>query len=129
MKHLKAYNTKKSSRNHEFVLDDEMPESEYETIEDIKDICIELEDKGYEIGFGTGNGYHSVLIETGEFMFRSNHTNVFYYKDIKEVVERLKDYLGDRFFKIWTQTNDSGFVTLRKTHVSKEMYELKIGWK
>src|ERR1035437_6571266 len=73
-----------------------------EEVEDIKDICLELEDKGYTI-------YHRINNNRNSFTIRRDDMNTssayfpyayFLYSDVSEVVERLSDYLGDKVLQI-----------------------------
>ena len=67
--------------------------------EDIKDILLELEDDGFSIEFDTR--------EVGYLSYPHNYYYVtierkieFKYSDVSEVIERLKDYLGDKIEEI-----------------------------
>ncbi len=62
------------------------------SVDDVKDICIELEDAGFEVTFpDTG----------GEILLRINikkNSGYFKYNEVKEVLLRLKDYLGEHWY-------------------------------
>ena len=61
-------------------------------LEDIKDICIELEDKGFKVHVSKMGLKYFIIYE--------------------EVVERLKEYLGDRIIYIHTyNVNSKGYGT------------------
>jgi hypothetical protein len=131
MKHLKTYSLYEIPSDYKLFEASSsisiLPESEQETGEDIRDICIELEDEGYEIFFGSGNGYHSLFI-----VYKSDKHGygVFYYKEVEEVIERLKDYLGDRLFKIWMTDKYGAYVPLENSWKPQWMTNtVKIGWK
>lgn len=59
-----------------------------ETIDDIKDICLELSDDRFIIQAGDGTDSYEVFIS------KDNH-DPFSYNIVKEAIERLKDYLGN----------------------------------
>ncbi len=76
MKHLKKYNEN----------------IENSTIEDIKDILLELEDEGFKVDYSNLKdikGEDSISI-------KKDAAKGFKYSDIKEVLLRLKDYLGEK---------------------------------
>ncbi len=72
MKHLRKYNESKEDIS----------------IEDIKDICQELEDEGFSVRIIPGIDLIYINICLLSHLY-------FQYKDVKETVLRLKDYLGD----------------------------------
>ncbi len=74
MKHLKKYNES----------------IEQKSLQDIKDILLELEDEGFITRIATRRGIATITI--------TNH-NVTYFKypDVKETMLRLKDYLGSNY--------------------------------
>jgi len=80
-----------------------------DTIEDINDICLELSDKGFIIEVNGGSGYQEnkywqkLLIGKTEHLMPDEElfdNKCYQYDEIKEVVERLKQYLGDRLKNI-----------------------------
>ncbi len=80
MKHLKKYN--------ESI-------EEKKSFEDIRDICLELEDDGFDIfyaGFYTTGATCAIRI--------AKPSEKFLYTEVKEVLLRLKDYLGSNYDKI-----------------------------
>ncbi len=72
--------------------------------EDIKDICLELTDIGYSIKIRKKIDDHDIFTNYGEYRFSIGKNNgdhystdpelYFDYKDVKETIERLKEYLG-----------------------------------
>lgn len=90
--------------------------------DDIDDICLELQDDGFAISFGTLN---PSLLTTKKIMLNFadvlGSEDIFYvciekcqYKsnpipyrfiDVKEVCERIKDYLGDKYKEIFIRIN------------------------
>lgn len=72
-----------------------------EMLEDIRDICQELKDDGFYINIFQLDNY--ILISKRLFTKHGSYLGNFDYKDVSEVIERLKDYLGDRFLKIEAQ--------------------------
>lgn len=92
MKHIKTFN--------EIVVIKSVSD---DMIEDIKDICQELKDDGFYV-----NVYQldqCVLITKRKLLNNgsSYHLVEFNYNDVSEVIERLKDYLGNRFLKTQAQ--------------------------
>src|ERR1035437_1521582 len=77
---------------------------ENEMTEDIKDICLELEDKGLIVSLISEWDYKYILVTKGcelPVIMREE----FDYEDVREVMDRLKDYIGDRFISIWVMTS------------------------
>jgi hypothetical protein len=75
---------------------------ENEMTEDIKDICLELEDKGLIVSLISEWDYKYILVTKGcelPVIMREE----FDYEDVREVMDRLKDYIGDRFISIWVK--------------------------
>ena len=67
-------------------------ENYVEIIYTIKDICIELEDKGFEVTYDMcKNGTSDIGINISK---DNTGRDAFKYGDIKDVLERLKDYMG-----------------------------------
>lgn len=80
-----------------------------DTISTLKDICLELEDKGFVIEFD----YHynkNTMLHTGiiiiarpqadvtdEDGIKYDWLNTFNLNEVMEVIDRIKDYLGDRW--------------------------------
>ncbi len=69
-------------------------ESFDKTKEDIKDICIDLEDNYFKIEFSEGpiNSYVTIHKPNSKNGFQD-----FTYEEISETLKRIKDYLGDRW--------------------------------
>lgn len=64
-------------------------------LSDIKDICLELRDDGYIINLGDiGPSKYNVNIISNKY------PGSFEYKSISEVMERIKEYLGNKFISI-----------------------------
>jgi hypothetical protein len=96
MKHIKTYKIFESLLPKESVNETLSPDE----ISDIKDICLELEDKGYSIQFNTTpttNGYYIVMIEK---ITEYPYNDGFVYNDVEEVVDRLQDYIGMKIMEI-----------------------------
>jgi len=96
--------------------------------EDIKDICLELTDIGYSISirknanspigtsswhpsnsrfFWKDESYTFSITKNNEDHFSTDPELYFDYKDVKETIERLKDYLGkDRILSVLVLNND-----------------------
>ncbi len=65
-------------------------------IEDVKDICLELEDMGFSIQFErhiSEPEAYDFYIFNGEFLDKWNNFN---YNLISEYVDRIKEYLGSK---------------------------------
>lgn len=86
-----------------------------DTIEDIKDICLELQDNGFFIevnglsGYQENEHWQQILIGKNKDMddylssdsYDDLFDNVYYkYEEVRDVVERLKQYLGDKLIAI-----------------------------
>ena len=83
-----------------------------ESIEDVKDICLELTDEGYVVDISDDYVICTILIY-GESKFN--------YEDIKETVERLQSYLGEKIQDKLVFTGWNGWVNfdeLEKMDVS-----------
>src|ERR1035437_509314 len=106
MKHLKRFNERGTS----------------EMLEDIRDICQELKDDGFYINIFQLDNYilikldNYILISKRLFTNHGSYLGNFDYKDVSEVIERLKDYLGDRFLKIEAQIPAEAVVDSQFTH-------------
>lgn len=107
----------------------------YETKEDIRDICLELEDSGFKIShsdytFGDDNIHRgNVIITKGQegAADLSGFAETFKYSEVSEVVDRLEDYIGIEKVAIclkggWTRILD--LPTMNKT-----MTGIAIGFK
>ncbi len=76
--------------------------------EDIEDICLELSDIGFEIyvvkensmQYDFGKPIYIIQISKKldeETLSFAGDNEYFNYSDVEEVIERIKDYLGNRF--------------------------------
>ncbi len=100
MKHLKKFNDK---------------------FETTKDICIELEDKGFTVVHNGSDpqrttNLKSIVIDRMENRDGMLYTGSFKFSDVQEVVDRLFDYLKDDILSVTVQTtrDNNGIVkTLR----------------
>src|ERR1035437_4337077 len=88
----------------------------------IKDICLELEDKGYNLWYWNPSVDGSRLpwakdnsCEGNISKFTRGGVATFKYSDVKEVVDRLKEYLGSNLVSmsirrygdyVWTDINN-----------------------
>ncbi len=68
-------------------------------VDDVKDICLELED----IGFTVNSNYQ--MSNKTRCLNISKDGNVFKYTEIEDVVDRLKNYLGDKIKSVESQSN------------------------
>ncbi len=64
---------------------------EEKSFEDIKDICLELKDNGYEVSYYIFSSHKKMSIRI------DNPRGKIVYDDIKDVLLRLDDYLGDNY--------------------------------
>ncbi len=112
MKHLRLFET--------FIYD--INPSQEGLIEDIKDICIELDDIGlktivypmldkitYSIiieGKDNDSYVHAAISDT-------KNDKYFDYKDVSEVVDRLKEYLGGRLKELHAYGNDWEWINIK----------------
>jgi len=100
---------------------------ELTTIEDIKDICLELEDVGLRSYIGVNRKSLSKARLTPRYEIEIVNTgSYFYYKDVKEVVERLRHYLGDRLRKIEVYGNNWAWEDISSKDYLGSIYSLKI---
>ena len=68
-----------------------------ESIEDVKDICLELTDEGYVVDISDDYVICTIVIHGGvQLSEELPESKVFSYNDVEEVVERLQSYLGKR---------------------------------
>lgn len=97
MKYLKTYEENIFNR-----LIGKKPSLSKEIIQDIKDICLELQDEGFRV-FTNQLGFNSLGNREGFYpnieIFTKANDN-FKYTDIEDVVERLKDYMKSRGYII-----------------------------
>lgn len=95
MKHLK---------DRKVFEDKTQTEKATELIPDLKDICLELEDEGFDISFAShessGNPYTATYVY--HVCIQKNGTYR-YNEQVKEVCERIKDYLGDNYKEIYVR--------------------------
>ncbi len=80
MKHLRKYNESK----------------EEISLQDVKDICQELEDEGFQVDLKECGILKYYGCECFYIRIRKNTRTIKYfeYKDVKEVLLRLRDYIG-----------------------------------
>ncbi len=78
--------------------------SSYDIIEDIKDICLELEDKGFTIQYNTisHEDTSSIVIEKKVNYYggpRNNYLQrvAYDFVEVEEVANRIKEVLGHRY--------------------------------
>ncbi len=64
---------------------------EDKSFQDIKDICLELEDDGYIVSY--------ILTSVGLWIRIKNKKNIIYGENIQETLLRLKDYLGNNYIR------------------------------
>ncbi len=76
MKHLKKYNESVNEK----------------TIEDVRDICQELEDESFDVKFYPQDERHYGYTQPSVYIINITKTT-FLYNDVKEVLLRLRDYL------------------------------------
>ena len=101
MKHIKTYRLFESLLPKESVNETLSTDNYVEIIYTIKDICIELEDKGLKVTYdmckdGTSDIGINICKNVGVHQHRHEDVS-FKYGDIKEVLNRLKDYLGHNY--------------------------------
>lgn len=106
-----------------------------ESEEDIKDICLELEDIGFIISHHLAHGailidaigiasYDRVVNSSDTVMCLcinmagpENSTKDFKYSEVGEVVERLKDYLGFKFLTTKARINNTWYMLSRNNYI------------
>ncbi len=76
MKHIRKYNEN----------------IEEKSIQDIKDILLELEDEGFTVNISNAI-HHNVCLIT----ISRNDDEIFGYYEVEETLLRLKDYIGDNY--------------------------------
>lgn len=82
MKYLNSFNEKiRHASDHNM----------YDIMQDIKDICLELNDIGFVIKFVEA-GYTVI-----KFEIQKENYSSFSYDEVSEVMERIKDYMPDTF--------------------------------
>lgn len=64
-----------------------------DVMQDLNDICLELTDVGFKVDIYNEDDHKDVII------FKPNH-GLFKYKEVKDVVERIKDYIKDQNYSI-----------------------------
>lgn len=73
-------------------------------LEDIRDMCLELEDKNYQVYIDKKpfKGCYFIVIRKENIRSEAPEEKYskFLYKDIEEVVERIKDYMGTKVVSI-----------------------------
>lgn len=93
MKHLKTYNENNEGRN-------------IDIYRDLVDICLELNDDGLSTKVSALDNKFEISIT------KSTPPNIFKFKDVYEVIERIKDYMGERGYlykvKIYNHWNYVG---------------------
>lgn len=69
-----------------------------DVLDNIRDICQELKDDGFSVNIYEWDKYVFICkrISTGQ----GSYLGEFSYREVSEVVERLKEYLGDKFLKV-----------------------------
>ncbi len=80
MKHLKKYNENINDIS----------------LQDIRDICLELEDEKFIIELNEGKSAAELLANAFNISIESGKEKNFKYSEVKEVLLRLKDYLGEK---------------------------------
>jgi len=83
-------------------------------IEDIKDICLELEDIGLDIEVGRTIRSDDTSISSIVICRPAKDSgDCFDYKDVREVIERIKEYLGDRihYVMVGSVNSDEDYYT------------------
>ncbi len=102
--------------------------------EDIKDICLELTDIGYSIKIDHDNiftnygdtpfGIFSIGKNNGDH-YSTDPELYFDYKDVKETIERLKEYLGkNRVVNVYVLNNEEdedGNLSLVRNRLNPEV--------
>jgi len=84
------------------------------SFEDIKDICLELEDLGMKVSI-IRTGYENNIVEY-YIEFSTEIDQGIYWNDIKDCLLRLKDYLGKHY--CYTVMN-GGVIDLESTQYGK----------
>jgi len=84
MKHIKSKMIFESGYSYEHL----------PTIEDIKDICLELSDIGFTIKYEVFDNFISLYIFKGEYQGEWYRFN---YSIVKEYNDRIREYLGDLY--------------------------------
>jgi hypothetical protein len=99
-------------------------------IDDVKDICLELEDDGFIVSHHLAHGaigiasYDQVVNSSDTVMCLcinmagpGNSTKDFKYSEVGEVVERLKDYLGFKFLTTKVRINNTWYMLSRNNYI------------
>ena len=72
--------------------------------EDIKDICLEIEDIGFECKIN--KSFLLITKPSGNKTPVTMRNKSFYYKEVNEVCSRIREYLGNQFSSIRTYYDD-----------------------
>ncbi len=97
-------------------------ESKLNQVEDVKDICIELEHDGFIINVNKIYGVYEVRIEKlsdevdedlEEFI-----PKYFKYSEVEDVINRLKEYLGEKLNEMTIYTDHEDFTWVQKEFTS-----------
>jgi len=86
MKHIKTFN-----------------ESNSNTIEDVRDICIELEHDDFLILLRKEPGVSDQTLriqKSNTIVYNSSDLRFFNYDDVTDVIERLREYLGHKIIDV-----------------------------
>ncbi len=80
-------------------------------VEDIKDICLELVDIGFEVPVYIPEGDWKDQSKDGLILIGKidddKEQEYFNWSDVSEVIERLKEYLGDRIENVMVTSLDN----------------------
>ena len=101
MKHLKSYKIFETFKPHLDLPSD--------IIQEIKDICFEAEDNGFRMYYDTDEaspgspiGKICKLKKISEIVFAKRYDRPYFrYSEIKDVVERIQDYLKSEGHNTW----------------------------
>ncbi len=97
-------------------------ESKLNQVEDVKDICIELEHDGFIINVNKIYGVYEVRIEKlsdevdedlEEFI-----PKYFKYSEVEDVINRLREYLGEKLNEMTIYTDHEDFTWVQKEFTS-----------
>ena len=102
----------------------------YEMAEDIKDICLEIEDEGFSISYGNYNYFRNLagnIVITkggkGGSVADDSLLNEFKYSEVVDVVDRLKSYIGDRFIAIHVLRKNEKWKKITDIDISDPLYK------
>ncbi len=100
-------------------------------IDDIKDICLELEDIGLDVEIESSDRFNGQISisknQIGDASQDDSLHEFFDYNEVSEVIERLKDYLGDRMISIMVASldnEDGGIYTWNELDSPNDMWYL-----